>query len=47
MVKRCYPGIRFYAETATQPLPEETLYGEIIVKAYILPHRSKIDEALA
>lgn len=34
-------------QIATQPLPEEILSdGEILVKAYILPHRSKIDEEI-
>lgn len=31
-------------ETATQPFPEEVFYeGHVLVKAYILPHRSKIE----
>lgn len=41
-VKAWDPFLR--GETATQPLPEETLCdGKIKAKAYILPHRSKIE----
>ncbi|MEW7277871.1 ATP-binding protein [Aquimarina sp. 2201CG1-2-11] len=41
-VKPWDPFLR--GETATQPFPEETLAeGQVVVKAYILPHRSKID----
>jgi hypothetical protein len=41
-VKAWDPFLR--GEIATQPLPEETISdGKISVKAYILPHRSKIE----
>jgi len=42
-VKAWDPFLR--SEVATQPLPEETLgNGAISVKAYILPHRSKLED---
>lgn len=44
-VKAWDPFLR--GQTATQPFPEETLENGIIkVKAYILPHRSKLDETI-
>ncbi|WP_294674211.1 ATP-binding protein [uncultured Fluviicola sp.] len=44
-VKAWDPFLR--GETATQPFPEEIMEnGSIKIKAYILPHRSKLDESV-